>query len=549
MHQMFQRDTAFNQDISGWDTGKVGDNHNMFDGATAFDQNIGSWNISSLTFAGGMFGGGAFLSPDNYDALLTGWANQSPNIQSGVTFNAGDSKYTDAGKVGRDVLTGTYGWNINDAGKFWNYTYTGCIDDFKAFLETNGRNMPTGTYNLCPNMAFNITPDGDYTNYDYWTALFYMSNGDSILNCNGSTIYMDRDYYGFVDINTQSNQIQNCNFERRYVDMYPSGCNCISDVTFRGMLWNNWNDPENPFYQGDINQSAYSKLLNCTFQNSSVGDGVNLNVEMSHDIEVAGNTFNHIYLRGNFNFHDNSFYDLMPTRNSIFFNERDFIWDSLVYNINGGNHLNWIYTEPMFNTEIYNSSFRNLFSINESSSFNVHDITSLNGQFAGQNVEVRNNNFNIIGIYSYTSTSENFSIERNNIATTLTDNTNYASYNVSFCPTGVGNNLTTYVGGNVYELGTCHVPSIPCTENWAGHYTTCFANNRTLYYTDVNLCGTFINLPVNNGTITSCGVGNHITGDIAGVFIDIGVETGMEVIKYIGLIALVGLGVWLMAVL
>ena len=146
-----------------------------------------------------------------------------------------------------------------------------------------------------------------------------------------------------------------------------------------------------------------------------------------------------------------------------------------------------------------------------------------------------------------------------------------------------------------------YTPPPVCTESWESQYTACDVTDlQTKYYTDTNLCGTFINLPIDNATTSacnyctlsssvhstgcvgnitttyytndnyesccaltgfsadcnlpsnttaSCGIGNHITGDIAGVVVDIGVETGMEVIKYIGLIALVGLGVWLMAVL
>jgi len=146
-----------------------------------------------------------------------------------------------------------------------------------------------------------------------------------------------------------------------------------------------------------------------------------------------------------------------------------------------------------------------------------------------------------------------------------------------------------------------YTPPPVCTESWESQYTACDVTDlQTKYYTDTNLCGTFINLPIDNATTSacnyctlsssvhstgcvgnitttyytndnyesccaltgfsadcnlpsnttaSCGIGNHITGDIAGVVVDIGVETGMEVIKYIGLITLVGLGIWFMAVM
>lgn len=115
MSSMFNTDTAFNQDISAWDTSKVTDMSRMFYQAFNFNQNLGSWNISSLTDATYMFWGKA-LSTDNYDALLIGWAAQAPNIQSGVPFHGGNSKYSDAAVAARSLLVNTYGWTITDGG-------------------------------------------------------------------------------------------------------------------------------------------------------------------------------------------------------------------------------------------------------------------------------------------------------------------------------------------------------------------------------------------------------------------------------------------------
>jgi hypothetical protein len=75
-----------------------------------------------------------------------------------------------------------------------------------------------------------------------------------------------------------------------------------------------------------------------------------------------------------------------------------------------------------------------------------------------------------------------------------------------------------------------------CTENWTMVLGGCVANQQVLSYTDVNLCGTTADLPVNNGSIVSCSVivgGNYrgtsgseevsvpstnlITGDVTGV--------------------------------
>jgi hypothetical protein len=44
-----------------------------------------------------------------------------------------------------------------------------------------------------------------------------------------------------------------------------------------------------------------------------------------------------------------------------------------------------------------------------------------------------------------------------------------------------------------------------CVENWSANYTLCNASDeQTLYYTDLNACGTYNDLPVDNGTVSSC---------------------------------------------
>lgn len=48
-------------------------------------------------------------------------------------------------------------------------------------------------------------------------------------------------------------------------------------------------------------------------------------------------------------------------------------------------------------------------------------------------------------------------------------------------------------------------PKGPCKENWIAHYGNCSANNVTQkYYLDENSCGTYLNLPADNGTFVNC---------------------------------------------
>ena len=46
---MFDGATAFNQDISGWDTAAVTNMSGMFAGATSFNQDISGWDTAQVT--------------------------------------------------------------------------------------------------------------------------------------------------------------------------------------------------------------------------------------------------------------------------------------------------------------------------------------------------------------------------------------------------------------------------------------------------------------------------------------------------------------------
>jgi len=117
MGRMFRDATAFNQNISSWNTGAVTIMQQMFKDAPAFNQNIGTWNVANVTnFSGFMQGKTpATFSTTNLNAIYNGWSTQA--VQSSLDIDFGTAKYTAAATAGRLVLTGTALWTITDGGQ------------------------------------------------------------------------------------------------------------------------------------------------------------------------------------------------------------------------------------------------------------------------------------------------------------------------------------------------------------------------------------------------------------------------------------------------
>jgi len=115
MYGVFETADKFNQDIGNWDTSKVQTMSRMFYGALAFDQDLSNWIVTGVSQAL-IFATDVTLSTANYDRTLSGWAQQSGDLQSGVSISFGNSTYSVAtGQQYRDILTGV-GWSIVDGG-------------------------------------------------------------------------------------------------------------------------------------------------------------------------------------------------------------------------------------------------------------------------------------------------------------------------------------------------------------------------------------------------------------------------------------------------
>ena len=168
MSFMLQSALSFNQDIGSWDVSQVTDMGFMFRNASSFNQDIGSWDVSQVTNMSNMFRSVRLLSPENYDALLIGWNKR--NLQTGVSFHGGDSKYTAAAQAARDNMrdaTNGHGWTITDGGLInMNDQPTRIFLSSTNIIENEPANTTVGT----------LSTDGGAASYSY---TFTAGDGDT----------------------------------------------------------------------------------------------------------------------------------------------------------------------------------------------------------------------------------------------------------------------------------------------------------------------------------------------------------------------------------
>ncbi len=83
MHNMFLDKTAFNENITHWDTSNVEDMSGMFDSADAFNQPIGEWDTSKVTDMTGMF-----YDADEFDQPIGEWDTSNVEYMTFMFFKA-----------------------------------------------------------------------------------------------------------------------------------------------------------------------------------------------------------------------------------------------------------------------------------------------------------------------------------------------------------------------------------------------------------------------------------------------------------------------------
>jgi surface protein len=78
------------------------------------DNDIHTWDISNVEDMSQMFTQTG-MSKAHYDEVLNSWSKQ--NVVSGISFCAGDSRYSEENEEKRTRLTDEHGWHITDDGK------------------------------------------------------------------------------------------------------------------------------------------------------------------------------------------------------------------------------------------------------------------------------------------------------------------------------------------------------------------------------------------------------------------------------------------------
>jgi surface protein len=139
MRDMFRGAKQYNQPMNEWKTDSLIDTPVMFRGCSMFNQDLSSWNISNVNNMLNMLDNSA-LSVENYNNTLNSWSSQT--VQPNIELGAQGLKYSNNGKVGRDILTNeTNNWTIQ--GDSLLILLDGIIYDEPNYLSIIGYDLST----------------------------------------------------------------------------------------------------------------------------------------------------------------------------------------------------------------------------------------------------------------------------------------------------------------------------------------------------------------------------------------------------------------------
>ena len=186
-------------------------------------------------------------------------------------------------------------------------------------------------------------------------------------------------------------------------------------------------------------------------------------------------------------------------------NQANFDWYTItLINLESPKNKFNLYTDKTFKLDYINSSYNEtVTSIETNASF------AENGSIETNNLEVSNlaywelfsseETLNSQQINHYYSTDSGNSwnlIQNTNLSDAPTD-----SGKIKFKSELISDTESTPV---LNKLSLTYKTNVACVENWTANYNVCIDNQKLLYYTDQNSCGTYDNLPSNNGTYLTC---------------------------------------------
>jgi gliding motility-associated-like protein len=172
---MFSRASAFNQNLSSWNTGAVTSMLGMFELATAFNQNIGAWTLNPAVDLRFMFDNNG-LDCNNYSGTLIGWSANS-STPNGRTLGATGRQYGTNAAAARTNLISVKGWTITGDTPFGTDCSLSALPTITSFTPTFGS---VGTTVTITGVNFSATPANNTVMFNGVTAVVTASTATSI---------------------------------------------------------------------------------------------------------------------------------------------------------------------------------------------------------------------------------------------------------------------------------------------------------------------------------------------------------------------------------
>jgi hypothetical protein len=123
---------------------------------------------------------GVALNTEYYDAMLASWSKLS--LQNGVTFDAGNSQYTNCMQDEKDFIINTFGWTITDGGSVPDTIKpvpdVTNLPDIVSECKITSLTAPTATDNCAGTITGTTTDPTQYTEQGYYTVTWIYDDGN-----------------------------------------------------------------------------------------------------------------------------------------------------------------------------------------------------------------------------------------------------------------------------------------------------------------------------------------------------------------------------------